>query len=569
MVEEAEKIWTEKRKVTKIDIEEWRKYWKDAGPIRFAEEYLFCNPQVPPYPNWQEFQTEAYCEGCRKVHKKFHDNGIPYHNILSEDQKEVLMDAWKNGIRCILISAGRGGGKTYILAIWNTWRMCTEDYYEINSMGGSAKQSKLLQKYVDFWRIKHKEVRYIIHISKKAVGDRCCETKMGSITTFAACSEAAVRGPHVNEVQIDEACTAEAQGIEGQEATEAIDWEVTGRRDTYVWMTSTSHWLLGRFFEIYTEPEKFDFKRYIWSIAKHISGKPAYVMYQDKNPKHWKPAVWWVTETDIQKLRKRKSNEKWLCEALGRASLASGAIFKQTDLKVVICPLCDEEDCEPYKWGKCKLIEIFKLGDEENPTRFIVDRRSGFDYGDPAPCALIIGGRKGKRVFILYAGERKGMASKELIFWIDNKLTVWKTEEFNPDPSIGGKWVSELLDEKGYSIRMLDEGAKEERVQIVKNIVEKHNMIVPPAYWNLTRSMKVAHRDKRGKVAKYNDHSFDGLCYLCVDWGDLEGAIGDVFDVLAEATGTKLPESKEGEEELSEEEEFFGNKSRNLKFWED
>lgn len=552
-----EKLILKRKKTTKADIEDWRKYWHDAGPVRFAQEYLFCPPQVPPYPNWQEHQVEAYCEGCKCIHKKFHDDGVPVHVILSEEQIYLLEDVWLRGIRLVLVSAGRGAGKTFILAVWNTWRMCTEDYYEITCMGGSAPQSKIIQKYVDYWRLKHYEVGYIINRSPKAIGNRGCITRMGSETKFIACSPTAAMGPHVNEVQVDEACAAEAKGVEGQEAIEAIDWQVTGRRDTVVWMTSTSHYLLGQFYKIYRNPKKFGFKRYIWSIAKHISGKSPALMYGDKDPKHWKPAVWWVTQEDIEKLRKRKSNEEWLCWALGRASLASGALFRPKDLDIIICPLCDEDDCQPYKWGHCKLIEKYGLGDQANPLRNIRDIKGGFDYGDPAPCALIIGGIKGKFIFILYAFEQKGLTSAELMDWIERELIRFKVTIMNIPDSIAGKHVREILDDKGYAIYELDESNKEERVGNIKNIVEKHAIIVPPAFWHLCESLKGMHRDKQGRIVKHNDHSFDGLCYLCIEWGDMEGSISNFFEVMEEILSAKGVMTKIEDEEKEDDDDFY------------
>lgn len=567
----AEQIYRRRRKTTKDDFEKWRKYWREAGPIRFAEEYLFCPPNVPSYPNWEKYQEEAYCIGCEKVHKKFHENGIPVHVILSPDQVDLLLDVWVNGIRLILVSAGRGAGKTFIYGVWNCWRMCCFDHYEITCMGGSAPQSKIIQKYIDYWRLSHKRVAYIIYKSPKSMGNRGCLTRMGAECKFIACSPTAAMGPHVDEVQIDEACAAESKGIEGQEAIEAIDWQTIGRRDTYVWMTSTSHFLLGKFMQILKNPEKYGFKVYFWSIAKHISGKPVQTVYDDRNPKHWLPNVWWVTKEDIQKKRKAKSNEEWLCWALGRPSLSSGAIFKTTDMDFIVCNLCeDAADCQPYKWGHCKLIEAFGLGDKNDPIKFIIDRKSGYDHGDPAPCALIIGGLKGNVIFILYADEMKGLSSEDLIRWIKTKLNLYKVFTFNPDPSIGGKYVSEKIDEAGFSVNILDEQAKEERVQNLKCIVEKHTMIIPPAYWHLIESMRVAHRNRRGKIVKYNDHSFDGICYLCVDWGEMEGGIDDLLDVICERLGIKIPEiPEERDENQSTEDIIFGKKSKGIKFWDD
>lgn len=570
-IDPDEKYWLSKKKSTKIDIEEWKTYWREAGPIRFAEEYLFCPLNVPPFPNWKELQEEFYCKACKKKHMRFRPSGVPVHLVLSEQQKEVLYDAWKNDVKLIIVSAGRGAGKTFCLAVWNCWRICCFDYYEITTMGGSAKQSKLLQKYIDYWRGQHKEVKYVVTESAKSIGNRGCRTRFHSENNYIACSPTAVMGPHVNEVQIDEECAAESKGTEGEEAIEAIDWQITGRTDTFIWRTSTSHYIMGKFYEILKSPEKHGYKAYFWGIAKHVSGRPAYMMYGDKNPKNWIPAVWWMTQEDIVKLR-RKSDEEWLCWALGYPSMASGAVFRETDLDVVICNRCPVDECYPYKWGKCKLIKEFDLGDEKDPTKNVRDRRGGFDYGDPKPCALLIGGIKNKFIFILYADEQKGLGSKELIDWIKNKLNAWRAYIMNIPDSVGGNFVREALDEEGFTIHLLEEKEKAERVMNIKGIVERHAMIIPPAYWYLVQSMRSVHRDKRGKIVKHNDHSFDSCCYLCVDWGDVEGNIEDFFEIVVKGTLKKpfnVPDEPDDERYTREEEEFFNEKSRGIKLWED
>lgn len=548
--EDAESIYRKKKSTKKTDLDTFRKKCRERGPIWFAENYLRCPPNIPPYPDWEKLQEEYYCEGCERTHKRFLGNGLPYHVVLSEGQKETFMDIWKKGIRLVLVSAGRGAGKTFGLGVWDCWRLITEDYYEITCMGGSAEQSKKIQKYIDFWRINNKEVGEIINRSSKAIGNRSCKTITQSECSFIACSPTAAMGAHVNEVQIDEACAAEARGVEGREAIEAVDWQTTGREDAIIWMTSTSHFLLGRFYEIMSNPTKFGFKVYIWGIAKHKSGKPANKMYEDSNPENWIPALWWMTEEEIRKKRKGKSNEEWLCWALGYPSLSSGQIFKQSDMKVITCNLCELEgkDCLPYKLGYCKLIDMFKLGDETDPIKNVIERKSGFDYGDPSPCSLGIGGRRvmlqgpdaGKPlIFILYAEEQKGLSTQDLYEWVLTKLKQFKAEEFNPDPSIGGKHVNEKVENAGYAVNILDEGAKEERVQNVKIIVERHTVIIPVAFWQLLNSMKQVHRDQNGKIVKYNDHSFDMFCYLCTDWGEMEANIQDVFDAVLESMGLK------------------------------
>jgi len=381
------------------------------------------------------------------------------------------------------------------------------------------------------------KVKHIIIKSTKGIKPKAT-TIFGSKIKFSPCSPESARGPHVNEVQGDEACTAEAKGKEGLEAIKAVDWQITGRPDTYIMLLSTSHFLFGRFYEILSDPKKFgDFKVYYWSIAKHKTGFPVEKMYKDKNPDNWIPAVWWMTQDNIRKLRRKASDEEWLCEALGRPSMASGSVFKRDDLDIIHCEQCPE--CIPYKWGHCKLIEQFNLGHKLDPTAYIIQRRAGYDYGDVAPNALTIGGRKGKKIFILFNDEIIGLRPEELVKWIIDNLKKHKCFTITPDPSAAGAIISKKLDEVGIAVYLIGEAEKQQRVWTVKKIVERHAIIIPKAFWHLMESIsKLSYNDK-GKIRKINDHSFDSLQYLCVDWGDIVGEGGNIEDVFNILLGKK------------------------------
>ena len=100
----------------------------------------------------------------------------------------------------------------------------------------------------------------------------------------------------------------------------------------------------------------------------------------------------------------------------------------------------------------------------------------------------------------------------------------------------------------------------------MKAIVEKHVIIIPIAFWQLLNSLKSAHRDNLGRIVKYNDHSFDSICYLCTDWGDLEGTTQAVIDAIYEELGLPKPsEQKEGETDST----FFTDKGKGIRIWDD
>lgn len=488
------------------EIEAWRKKYREAGPVEFSKI-------LPSFPD-----TPIHPELGRR----------PEFIMLSPDQAEFLVDLWKGIAKLALVVAGRGAGKTAALAVWNCWRLTCFDYYTITCMGGSQEQSTIIQSYIDFWRDTVPEVRYCIPRSTKGgkTSPRCFG-KQGSLVRFPPCSSTAARGPHVNEVQIDEACAAEAKSKDGVKAVDAAWWQIIGKgEDTILIMLSTAHYVFGKFYDYLTEPKKYGFRVYRWAIAKHISGKKPEATYKDRNPNNWVPAVWWVTQDKIITLRKAKSDEEWLCEALGGISLASGAVFNHEDLGLAFCDICPE--CDPYKWDTCELVRKLKLGTEINPTKYIIDRKAGYDYGAKAPNALTIAGKKGNMIFILLNEELKGVRDEEIIDWLDTNLREWRCYTINPDPSAAGYIISQKLEDKGFTVNLLDEGGKTERIFNVKKFMERHLFVIPKAYWNLTRSLKKAAYDDKGKVRKTDDHSFDTLCYACVDW-IAEGSSPDEF----------------------------------------
>lgn len=536
------------RKHKELQIGKWQEYWRKAGPVRFAEELLTCPRDVPIHPDFNPLNNpEIWCDGCKSKHSRFRENGSPYHIILSGDQEQFLNDLWKKDDKLILLAAARGAGKTFCLGIWNCWQISTQDQYSITCMGGSSEQSELIQEYIDNWRIDIPILAKIIYRSLHGIRKVCYTIGRGKCR-FPACSMLSSKGPHVNEVDIDEACAAEDKSEDGARAVKSVMWQLTGKRVGRLILTSTADYIYGTFYEYMKYPKKYGFVVYQWAIARHISGKSAKETYTDKDPNHWLPNVWWLTEDEVYKKRQTKSDEEWLSQALGGASMASGAVFKKADLDVAICDLCEE--CIPYNWEKCKLCKLLKLGVQEDPTKYIIERRGGFDFGvSEAPCALTIFGRKKDVVFVLFNDEQLGLREEEKINWIFDNMGKWRTWTFIPDPAIGGKSLNEKLEDKGYAVYIIPESEKIERVFNVINFVEKHKIVIPKAYWYLTQSLrKLAW--KKGKIRKIDDHSFDTCQYGMVDYRVEE--FGNILDEFLEMISDKdKQKKKEMDEGLS------------------
>jgi hypothetical protein len=113
---------------------------------------------------------------------------------------------WTGKVSLAIVSAGRGAGKTLGLGVWDTWCLCcAPDMDDISALGGSGKQSKLLQKYITSWRIDVPYVKQCIPISLRGIEPKC-KNYLNAEINFLPCSGQSVRGPHVPQVQIDEAC---------------------------------------------------------------------------------------------------------------------------------------------------------------------------------------------------------------------------------------------------------------------------------------------------------------------------------------------------------------------------
>lgn len=522
-----------------VKYQDYKDLWLEKGPIWFAENVLTSPPDIPIHPDFvSNNNPPLYCEGCRAKHTKFRTNGVPYHIILSEDQKNYLNDIWSGKALLTLLAAGRGGGKTFIFAVRYTWLLATQSI-GITYMGGSMKQSKLCQDYIDNWRYDNDILYQIIDKSNHGV-ERYMTTIWRGHLDFSACSPTSARGPHVNEVGLDEVCVAEDKSEEGGKAVSAAMWQVTGKRVGRLDMASTAHFIHGTFYEYMMNPEKYGFKVYKWAIAKHVSGKKPLECYTDKNPSNWISNVWWMSNADIQKMRKAKSNEEWLCESLGEASMASGAVFKKDDLDIVICSLCEE--CEPYNWDKCKLCKLANTGTQDDPTKYILDRRIGFDYGiSESPTAVTIVGRKSDIVFVLFNDEQIGLREEDKVEWVHTNCQQWKTWDFIPDPAVGGKALNEKFEDLGYAVFVIPEQDKAERVYNLINFVEKRKIIVPNIFWHLTQSLRKCAWDSDGKIRKVDDHSFDSLCYSLVDW-----TVETESDIMSEfLNGNAKPKTKD------------------------
>jgi len=537
---------TEKKGIDlKPEYEKWRKIWFEAGPIRFATEVLAIDPE----------------------------NGGPL--LLSEDQKEFLTDVCLNGVQLAIISAGRGSGKTFVLAIYITWRIFTHQYYHISCMGGSSEQSDKVQNYITGWIRHNEDLRsYTLKNVRRSI-----KTHADSSVSFHSCSATSVRGPHVRDIIIDEEAAGEERG--GTRYIKAAMWEISTAKDMRIIKSSTPHLTFGDFLETWNEYDKLGFKRYQWAIARHVSGeKDPYKIYKDVVSSHWLTNVPWAADATIQHMRRQKSDEEWLVEALGAISMSSGLVFKPEDIEACICNKC--EICRPYEnpsehFSGCPLVQ-YQLQMEgmrhddiprmpRQALQYIGDRIIGIDWGKVAPDCYSAIARYGNTAFVLDFKELYGQTDAEKIDTTDKMAKKWSVEIIRPDPE---QWsYSNTLMDMGYAVHLLfsfEGGNEKERYTFVlKKFVERHSIIIPKAYKALIRSLKNLTYDESGKIRKVDDHPFDSLIYGISYYGEEDESPVLGPNETPEGSGARLwkandepipPPKEGGPEEQPKEEDF-------------
>ena len=523
------KLEKKRRKQPKIsdEVEAWRKIYRERGPVWFAENVLPCPPDVPPHPDFGR---------------------VPDFVILTEDQKEFLIDLWKRNHPQMILAAGRGAGKTFCIAIYVCWRVACFNNFTTTVMGGSSEQSYKIKEYIDDWRIQVPMIDYCIHKSY-APGPQPARvrSRWGAYARFPACSEAAARGPHVTQVMVDEVCVGESKSKGGMKAVRSARGQLTSSPNSILLYTSTAQYIFGTFFSTWRRAERLGFKRYRWSTARYhddnlwfIPGTNKVnwdlvdtVLYKDKTPSHWISNVWWITNEDIQNYRKNTTDDEFMVEVLGGISRGSGLVFSREDLRACICngeKFTDNgeecEECNPYT-KQCPMMRKLKLN-----KKMISNRRMGVDFGDNSPNAITIMGQRGKIFFVLESDERTGMNVDEKVEWIKGEAKKWEIWEIVADPE--ARAMIDILHREEFSMPNLwaagGSQMKSYYATKLKRLVENQAVIIPKSFVFLITSISELAYDDKGKIRKHNDHSYDSFLYASAYY-DPEFALDEFWKI--------------------------------------
>lgn len=480
---------------------EWRRIWKQKGPVEFAHKILKREP---------------------KYGKKIE---------LSEEQQRFLMDLGMYGVKFAILISGRGGGKSLLFAIYVAWRIFTHEFWGITVMGGSETQSAEENKYVKWWIVNSDDLaEFTATATKKTV-----ETHCDSYAIFTPCSESAARGPHPKELIIDEQATGEKEGK--GEIIESALGQVTSSTDIHIIKGSTAQFVFGDFLQTWDNAESMGYTKYHWALAKHISGeKDIYKVFHDKDPEMWISNCPWIPTENIRHLRKEYSDDKWLVEILGGISKSSGLVFSRDDIEYCTCTLCPDEGkpCIPYKEGHCLLIQKTMFMEGEDPSNIpkstkkalekVKLRVEGIDWGKTAPTCYTALGKWKNKVFVLHNEEKVGVSDDEKIDTGADVAKEFGIQVIRPDPR---EWsYCNALTKKGFAVHELFsfEGGDEKGNYLftLRRLVERHNLRIPCKYKLLIDCLKAIAYDDRGKVIKKRDHHFDSLLYGASYYGEIQ-----------------------------------------------
>jgi len=507
---------------------EFRTEWRNRGPVEFALHVLRIDPNT----------------------------GKALY--ISDDQKEFLEDLWMERVRLAIICAGRGAGKTFILAVYVAWRIFCFEKWHVAAMGGSAEQSDKIRAYLVGWIRSNNDLK---KFKMKMTEDEIKTFSDGSVT-FHACAGTSVRGPHTHDVIIDEQAEGEKSG--GEKTIKAAIWDASTSPDIHIIKSSTAHWIFGDFLHTWNNFDKLGYKRYQWSIVKHTNGiKDPNKIYMDMNPRNWQSNVPWIPDRNVPIMRNNASNEEWLVEALGGISIMSGLVFHPADIESCVCSRCLDEgkECHPYEEGYCPIVQYYLTLEGMNPKEIspsvkealqnVKERVEGIDWGKNSPCAYSVVGRYRGTAFVLFSTEKIGQSDNEKVGLGASLGKKWFVDILRPDPR---EWAyNNVLSGLGFAVHQLfSEGGQEksEYLYVLKRFVERHKLIIPVAFDDLIRSMKQLSYDDKGNVRKQDDHSFDSLLYAISYYGEMANQ-GAFWKAMTKATNSPFNIDAQDEEDLN------------------
>lgn len=221
----------------------------------------------------------------------------------SSDQEILLRDFADLSKLYFILSAGRGAGKTKIASWLVAWSVaCLQDIYgsyPCTILGGSGKQSKLLNRYFKSYIFRTPMLQDCLPQGGRP-GIWRTEFQNDSWVEAMTASETSVRGPHCQLLILDETASA------NDDLVESALGQVSGMSHGRIIMQSTPHRAVGLFRDFWDlHGEKGFIKHGPWPLTNCP----------------------WISKDYIEHARKFYTPEKFKADILGQFPRGVGSVF--------------------------------------------------------------------------------------------------------------------------------------------------------------------------------------------------------------------------------------------------
>lgn len=367
------------------------------------------------------------------------------HETPSPDQEEVLMEVADLDNLFIIISAGRGAGKTKLVSWIVAWSesLLPDVFggYDINILGGSSKQSDKMNQYFKSYIPTSDMLR------KNLLGDPKrfrTEFKHGTVAALKA-SETSVRADHIDLLVLDEVCSASDSLMES-----ALP-QITGARHGRIIMLSTPHKYFGVFRNYWDHAKRLGFRKYgPWPLTNC----------------HWiKPRV-------IEFFRGIYSANKFKVEILGEFPDVGHNIWSTKEIENAIAD-------EPFAWNKS------------------YDCDEGVDWGQAAPFATVL-------TPVQYIGAKAHVPGPAMIWeqelymdmidWIDEHYRSHRGNIIYADSSHKGENERLEKEKKKLNVEpiLFSTGNKGRMIETIASLLHHKQLVISPDQHVLIEQLKEA-----------------------------------------------------------------------------
>jgi len=385
----------------------------------------------------------------------------------SQDQAEFLRAMADQDHLHYIVSAGRGSGKTIVLAWVVCWSVaCLPRFYgqyNVCVVGGSLEQAKALYNYVK---------RYIFQtplLSEKLLSEPTM-TKTEFSDSWVRClaaSEKQVRSPHPELLIFDEVCQAEENIVES-----ALP------------MTSSSRH--GRDILCSTPNQMFHiFKRY-WDLAESYGFRKFGPWGLSNCP--------WVRQEKIDHAKQTYTESRYLTEILGQFTKEDAALFDPADIEAAMTE-------EPLNVRPHGII-------------------GGLDWGKTHPTVLTLAKRVKGEIWVFHQQQWQDQQYthvQEQIAKICEKVNCFT---IYADSSHAGE--NERLEDEGFEVEhVYFSSVKDDMAENLLYLLEKRKLRIgsdlEPLKHQLSIYRRVRRRSGRSSFSKTNDDCVDSL--MLALWG--------------------------------------------------